>query len=128
VRKTFISIVFKKQKNLEKKIFFVGALKVTDEKSRIRSQIQLQIQSEGRKIRTKMSRIRNTGYLVAFIPYKIFILRSNFSKLSHFSHFVTKKDFRICFLSEILVPCYRLKLKFLRCSERLFFYPLNMKE
>jgi hypothetical protein len=45
-----------KHKKLEKIFLFVGVLKVTDEKNRIRRQICIQI-------RPKMSRIRNTGGL-----------------------------------------------------------------
>jgi hypothetical protein len=47
------------QKNL-KTYFLVAILKVTDEKSRIRSRIRIRL-SEVR-IRTEMSRIRNTGF------------------------------------------------------------------
>jgi hypothetical protein len=52
----------------EKKLFFVGILNVTDEKSRIRSRIRIRTLSQSGTdprigIRTKMSRIRNTTFL-----------------------------------------------------------------
>jgi hypothetical protein len=49
------------QKNI---LFIVGVLKVTDEKSRIRSRFRickLETRIRGIQIRTEMSQIRNTG-------------------------------------------------------------------
>jgi hypothetical protein len=55
-----------KAKNLRKKLFFVGILKATDEKCKIRirqSKVQILI-----RILTKLSRIRNMHFLSYFIP------------------------------------------------------------
>ncbi len=48
-----------KQKNLEKKIFSVAILKISDENVRIRSRITTRYPRI--RFRTKISRIRNTG-------------------------------------------------------------------
>jgi hypothetical protein len=48
-----------KQKILEKNVFFVGILEVTAEKSRIRIR-KSSLRIQGYRIRTKISRIRNT--------------------------------------------------------------------
>ncbi len=53
-----------KHKNFVKKLIFVGIFKVTDEKGRILSRIRIRIRYSVvrvRGIRTKMSRIHNTG-------------------------------------------------------------------
>ncbi len=55
-------------KILRKKIIFVGNLKVTNVKSRILSRIRIR---HSIRIRTKMSRIRNTGDKCAKIPLSI---------------------------------------------------------
>ncbi len=46
---------------LGKKWFFIGVLKVTDEKGKIRSQSRIRLSEVRIRIDTKMSRIRNTG-------------------------------------------------------------------
>jgi hypothetical protein len=77
-------------KNLREKIFFVGVLKVTDEKSRVRtgsgsgSVSQRYGTADPHTVRTKLSQIQNAGFFTFW-----FILTKKTSLL-----FLTKQSFK----------------------------------